>query len=146
MNSLVSTNKVIVDPTLLNPAQSTTAVSSEPAQPQSTNMAPPKLPMTVDDDAPMQAANNIPQVTDNVVPGPTYFEPMEEDLVVTSTTAAATSTNKSLVDIPMESLTNPPTPASGGGMMQDECTSNLQKAESSTMLCETQTVCDPMHV
>ena len=42
--------------------------------------------------------------------------------------------HKGTGDIPMESLTNPPTPGSSGGQMEAE--SNLHKAESTTMICE----------
>ena len=71
-------------------------------------------------------ASSVP-VAENVLPGPTYLEPMDTEAAAsgqddgcvvkkaaaTLATAAAGSTVPSVTDVNMESATNPPTPASG---------------------------------
>ena len=198
MNSLVSTNKVVVDPTLLAP--STPTIMSPP--PTELSMGPPADPKPsvtpiasiggVEEDTPMLpvggsgsastlptpsssassstssmgplgtppyvplavtpaiALGNTVPVPSNIIPGPTYLEPMEEEDAAGkdggATNGASTPALESK-DIPMESSTNPPTPVSGimqvessesavGGVSPNTVTRQLQKAESTTMLCE----------
>ena len=113
----------------------------------------PVLP-TVDDDAPMQAANTIPQVswmidsdksllrltlnanfmkvTDAVIPGPTYLEAMEDDesgakvyKIEMKCVKSAESYYLSPIQSDVAMESHPATPAG-----------SMHKAESTTMLCE----------
>ncbi|TRY79824.1 hypothetical protein TCAL_10265 [Tigriopus californicus] len=154
MNSLVSTNKVVVDHTLLG-GESLSGAST----PSSTQMMGPPIGVatkadsnavdaaaaaassSAEEDSPMTptslppvtptaiaVANTVP-VPPNIIPGPTYMEPMEEDGGTAQSNAMECSK-----DVPMESVTNPSTPASS--TMHVETDSSLHKAESTTMLCE----------
>lgn len=153
MNSLVSTNKVVVDHTLLG-GESLSGAST----PSSTHMMGPPIGVatkadsnavdaaaaaasSAEEDSPMTptslppvtptaiaVANTVP-ISPNIIPGPTYMEPMEEDSGVVQSNAMECSK-----DVPMESVTNPSTPASS--TMHVETDPSLHKAESTTMLCE----------
>lgn len=96
----------------------------------------------------------IVPVPHDIIPGPTYHEPMDcqvnadgtegpaSSVVLRPASAGGPSSGVSPkgpsanTDVPMESLTNPPTPASTTTMQTDAAEPSMQKSESTTMLCD----------
>lgn len=126
MNSLVSTNKVVLDSNLDADTLMAPALPAALEQPKlSTSPSSGGTPI-------VKNAPPLPVDLPRVVADTPYMEPMD-CLPTTSAVPGPEGQAAKLSDIPMESVTNPPTPASA---MQVEPDSNLHKSESSTMLYE----------
>lgn len=122
MNSLVSTNKVVVDANI-----DTDMIASE--FPNDAVQNPLDFISKAEDHSgphlkPLQVSAQ-PAVLPKIVSGPTYTEPMD-----------CLPDGDQTSDSPMESATSPPTPMV---VQQDdqEASGGMSKAESTTMICET---------